>query len=90
MKSLFPKQEWTDFALEEVKENKLDQMAPADALEFGIDGTPESWVHLLTAMAKHESDFKPTLWRSWQPRNRGLRAAREMVPRGVPMRASRK
>lgn len=59
MKSLFPKQEWTDFALNEVIKNGLDKVVPADAVDFRIDGTPESWVHLLTAIAKHESGFDP-------------------------------
>lgn len=61
MKSLFPDQTWTDFALEEVSANKLAGINPADAPDFRIDGTAESWVHLLAAMAKHESNFKPGL-----------------------------
>ena len=47
--------------MDEAKACGLDKLTPADASDFGIDGTPESWVHLLTAMAKHESDFKPDL-----------------------------
>lgn len=61
MKSLFPKQDWTDHALAEVTASGLHQIIPADATDFRIDGTPESWVHLLAAMAKHESNFKPGL-----------------------------
>ncbi|MBX7209398.1 MAG: murein L,D-transpeptidase catalytic domain family protein [Verrucomicrobiaceae bacterium] len=59
MKSLFPKQEWTDFALAEIKANGLDKLMPADAPDFRIDGTLESWVHLMTAIAKPESGFDP-------------------------------
>lgn len=61
MKSLFPNQAWTDFALSEIKANGLDQISPVDGPEFRIDGTAESWVHLLAAMAKHESSFRPHL-----------------------------
>lgn len=61
MKSLFPNQAWTDHALSEVKANELHKITPADATDFLIDGTPESWVHLIAAMAKHESNFKPGL-----------------------------
>lgn len=61
MKSLFPDQSWTDFALKEVRANGLADINPADAPDFLIDGTAESWVHLLAAMAKHESNFKPGL-----------------------------
>ena len=61
MKSLFPNQEWTDYVLKEIVANGLDEIAPADALEFRIDGTAESWVHLMAAMAKRESNFNPKL-----------------------------
>ena len=61
MKSLFPKQDWTDLALAEVTANDLYKITPADATEFFLDGSPEAWVHLLAAMAKHESNFKPGL-----------------------------
>lgn len=61
MKSLFPKQDWTDHALSEINATEIPTICPADATEFLIDGTPEAWVHLLAAMAKHESNFKPGL-----------------------------
>ncbi len=59
MKTLFPNQAWTDFALAQVKASKLDQFHPADAPDFYLDGSAEAWVHLLAAMAKHESGFDP-------------------------------
>ena len=59
MKTLFPNQAWTDFALAQVKASKLDQLHPADAPDFRLDGSAEAWVHLLAAMAKHESGFDP-------------------------------
>lgn len=61
MKSLFPDQSWTDFALSELQANRLDQFSPADAPDFLLDGTGESWVRLLAAMARHESNFVPNL-----------------------------
>ncbi len=61
MKSMFPNQSWTDFALKEVRASGLADINPADAPDFLLDGTAESWVHLLAAMAKHESNFKPSL-----------------------------
>lgn len=61
MKSPFPDQSWTDFALGEIRSNGLDQISPADGPDFLIDGSAESWVRLLAAMAKHESDFQADL-----------------------------
>jgi hypothetical protein len=58
-KSLFPKKEWADYLWK-----KLDNMPVArDQFELcGKNGlTKQNWLHLFAAMAKHESNFKPSL-----------------------------
>ncbi len=56
MVSLFPKQEWTDHALKLVKASRLSTVQVSDSW---FKSTPENWVHLIAAMAKYESSFKP-------------------------------
>jgi len=61
MKSLFPNQEWTDHALKMVRKYGLDKLHPKDEKEFCSYGMNEkNWVHLLAAMCKFESNFKPS------------------------------
>jgi hypothetical protein len=58
-KSLFPNKEWVDYLWK-----LLDNM-PRASDEFALCGpsglTRQNWVHLFAAMAKHESNFRPTL-----------------------------
>lgn len=55
-KTLFPKQEWADWALQCVKNSNLPAVNVKDSW---FHNTPENWVHLLAAMCKFESSFKP-------------------------------
>lgn len=60
LKSLFPKQEWTDLALAYVNYAGLDVLRPADGKSFCANGmSAHNWVHLLASMAKYESGFDP-------------------------------
>jgi hypothetical protein len=59
-KSLFPKKEWTSFALAAVQDAGLEFLNPTDAKSFCPNGmSAHNWVHLLAAMAKYESGFNP-------------------------------
>lgn len=55
-KTLFPKQDWAEYALEVVKESNLTAVEVRDTW---FNNTAENWVHLLAAMCKYESNFKP-------------------------------
>ena len=63
MKSIFPKQEWTDFVYEIVKEKKLADIPLKDAKRFcsksGRGLSAENWVNLIAAVAKRESGMDP-------------------------------
>ena len=62
IKSIFPKQEWTDFVHEEVLKRGMAEIPLKDAKLFCPNGmTAENWVHLVAAMAKRESNFKASL-----------------------------
>lgn len=54
--SFFPNPDWTDAALKLVKASKLPQIKVSDDW---FKNTPENWVHLLAAMTRFESNFKP-------------------------------
>ena len=59
IKSIFPKQEWTDFVHEEVLKRGMAEIPLKDAKLFCPNGmTAENWVHLVAAMAKRESNFE--------------------------------
>lgn len=57
LKTAFPNQAWADHALKFVKASKLPAAKVADSW---FKNTPENWVHLMAAMCKFESNFKPT------------------------------
>lgn len=61
MKSIFPKQEWTDHALEEFRASKLRGFFPIDEANWFPNDMDraECYVHLLAAMCKFESGFNP-------------------------------
>lgn len=57
----FPDKSWSEYALKEVKASKLLSVNPVDAKEFCPKGmNANNWVHLLAAMTKYESNFKPS------------------------------
>ena len=60
IKSIFPKQEWTDYVAELVEERGLNNIPVIDGKEWCADGmkSVDSWVHVVAAMAKRESNFK--------------------------------
>lgn len=58
-KSAFPNAAWTAHALSEVKKSKLHGFKPVDGKEFCPVMSDESYVGLISAMAKFESNFKP-------------------------------
>lgn len=62
LESLWPKQEWTDHTLKLVRASRLASANPSDAKSWCNRGmSPEGWTHLLAAMAKFESGYRPTL-----------------------------
>ena len=57
----FPVKDWNDYALKEVKASRLLSVNPVDAKDFCPRGmSANNWVNLLAAMAKYESNFKPS------------------------------
>lgn len=59
-RTIFPKQEWTDWALAAVQDAGLEFLKPLDATSFCPKGmSAHNWVHLLASMAKYESGFDP-------------------------------
>lgn len=62
IKTLFPRQDWADFVFNEVMNSKLVETTMKDGREFCPNGmSANNWVHLIAAMAKRESNFKPEL-----------------------------
>jgi hypothetical protein len=60
LKSEFPQQEWTDWALNAFKNTALATYQPKDAKEFCPNGmTVNNWVHLLAALSFLESGYNP-------------------------------
>jgi hypothetical protein len=56
----WPDQAWAKHAEKCVREIGLDKLSPKDAKDFFPSGaTTRNWVHLLGAMCKHESGYKP-------------------------------
>jgi hypothetical protein len=57
LKSLFPKQEWTDYVYQKCQSAAFTKRPIADTW---YSNTPENCVHLMAAMAKYESSFNPS------------------------------
>lgn len=58
----WPNQEWAKHAEKKVSETGLDKLVLADAKLFCPNGmSTRNWVHLMGAMVKYESGFKPEL-----------------------------
>jgi len=58
----WPSQEWAKMALEAVRTERLAQIPVSDGKSYCPQGlTERNFVHLLAAMAKYESNFKPAL-----------------------------
>lgn len=58
-KTAFPQQAWAEHALKLVEKSKLPQTKVKDP--FCPEMNNRNWVHLLAAMTRYESNFKPTL-----------------------------
>jgi hypothetical protein len=60
IKTILPKQEWTDHLVKEIKAQGLDKLKASDEKEFCPNGmNTENWAHLIAAMAKRESSLRP-------------------------------
>jgi hypothetical protein len=65
----FPNKQWCQDALELVKKSKLPTTKVSDSW---FVNTPENWVHLIVAMARFESSYKPvTTYREKFKNSRG-------------------